>query len=458
MLKNTKKPVLFLSILPVITLVFLFSSCDHSQDKDITALQELNKNITQLPSVSPLQYKDEVFRKFNSYFENAQVIGLGEDSHGVKEFFELKQRIFKYLVENHNCRALGFEYGFRFQRSLEIENYITSRKGDLDSILSGLYWIHRNKEFRGLIEWMREYNSSLQKEDMIHFIGIDSQIDIWYLDELSQHFFQYDKNLYEFVSEILDALSKWGKIDHQKLKQEEFQQIENLLISLKDKTLVFFSNHSNSGEDKMERDLLLHNIESHILSHENRYWMYKNKSLRDSHMAKHVLWLKEIVGNEAKVAVWAHNAHVANDPHYARDGSPAMGRYLREKLGDKYLVIGTGFTEGQFVAVTEDYFGEDTNPIIWKLNIFPPKNSVNYLFCQADYKNFILDIKGLSRTGNLYTYINKERPFFGVGDFYSATYPETHFAEDRIINLATAYDMIFYFSDTRPITLIKKEP
>jgi len=43
MLKNTRKPVLFLSILPVITLVFLFSSCDHSQDKDITALQELNK-------------------------------------------------------------------------------------------------------------------------------------------------------------------------------------------------------------------------------------------------------------------------------------------------------------------------------------------------------------------------------------------------------------------------------
>ncbi len=265
MLKNIRKSVLFQSFLLSVILLFLFSSCNYSQNKEVTALQELNMNITQLPGISPLQYKDEVFR-------------------------------------------------------------------------------------------------------------------------------------------------------------------------------------------------LLHNIESHILSHENRYWMYKNKSLRDSHMAEHVLWLKELIGNKAKAAVWAHNAHVANDPHYARDGSPAMGNYLKEKLGDNYLVIGTGFTEGRFVAVTEDYFGKDTTPIVWKLNILPPENSVDYFLRQADYKNFILDIKGLSRTGILYKHINKERPFFGVGDFYSATYPEIHFAEDRIINLATAYDMIFYFSDTRPITIIKKEP
>ena len=458
MLKNTRKPVLFLSFLPITTLVFLFFSCNYSQNKDVTALQELNTNITQLPSVSPLQYKDEVFRKFDSYFDNAQIIGLGEDSHGVKEFFELKQRIFRYLVKNHNCRALGFEYGFRFQKSLEIENYVASGKGDLDSILSGLHWIHRNQEFKGLIEWMREYNLGLQQEDMIHFIGIDSQIDIWYIDELSQGFSQYDKELYEFVFDILDKLSKWGKIDHKNLKQEEYQEIKDLLASLKDKTLLFFSENPVSGENKMKKDLLLHNIESHILSHENRYWMYKNKSLRDSHMAKHVLWLKELLGNKAKVAVWAHNAHVANDPHYASDGSPAMGNYLKEKLGGNYLVIGTGFTEGRFVAVTEDYFGKDTPPIVWKLNILPPENSVNSFLRQADYKNFILDIKGLSGTGILYEHINKERPFFGVGDFYSATYPEIHFAEDRIINLAAAYDMIFYFSDTRPITIIKKEP
>ena len=458
MLKNIRKSVLFQSFLPLVILLFLFSSCNYSQNKEVTALQELNMNITQLPGISPLQYKDEVFRQFDSYFDNARIIGLGEDSHGVKEFFELKQRIFRYLVENHNCRALGFEYGFRFQKSLKIENYIASGKGDLDSILSGLHWIHRNQEFRGLIEWMRDYNKGLQKEDMIHFIGIDSQIDIWYLDELGRHFSQYDKELHKFVSDILDKLSKWGKIDHKSLKQEEYQKIKDLLASLKEKTLMFLSENPVSDENKMERDLLLHNIESHILSHENRYWMYKNKSLRDSHMAEHVLWLKELIGNKAKAAVWAHNAHVANDPHYARDGSSAMGKYIKEKIGDNYLVIGTGFTEGRFVAVTEDYFGKDTTTIVWRLNILPPENSINYLLHQADYKDFILNIKGLSRTGILYEHINKERPFFGVGDFYSATYPEIHFAEDRIINLATAYDMIFYFSDTRPITIIKKEP
>jgi erythromycin esterase len=416
------------------------------------ALAELNENIVELPTGSPLDFGDDVFRELDVYLERSQVIGLGEATHGTKEFSELKQRLFKYLVRNHRCRALGFEYGFRFQKSLEIENYVISGKGDLDSIISNLHWIHRNQEFQGLVKWIREYNNFCKKEDMVHFIGIDSQIDIWFPDELKQHFAEFETELNESVSGILEGLIERGRINHGKLDKEEYQKIRDELALLLEKTTSFFSKNPRIDE-KYKRALLLHNVESHIYSHECRFWMYKKKYLRDSHMAKHVLWLKDLMGKEAKVAVWGHNAHVANDPEYSRDGSPSMGYDLKERLGEDYLVVGTGFTDGKFVAVTEDYFGKDTEPIVWNLEGNPPENSVNFIFQGANFENFLLNIKRLSKTGNLYGYLNERRPFFGVGDFYCAPKPDIHYSEDRIINLATAYDVLFYFSGTNPVTI-----
>jgi erythromycin esterase len=444
------------ALIPLIFLAYSAMTSCRQEEQYLTILEDFRNNIIEIPGGSPLEYPDEVFAGFDPLFHRAQVIGLGEGAHGTKEFFELKQRLFRYLVENHQCKALGFEYGFRFQKSLEIEEYITSDRGDLKSIIASLHWIHRNQEFQGLITWMRGYNAGKKKEEMIHFLGIDSQIDIWYQDELKSHIAEVSKKLYELVCDVLSDLAGFGKIDHRSLETEEYQKIQDLLVSLKEKTESYFSMNPDP-EEQTERDLLLHNIESHLLSHECRYRLYQNESLRDEHMANHSLWLTKFIGKGAKVAIWAHNAHVAKDPHYAEDGSPAMGKFLKDSLEDSYLVVGTGSTAGKFAAVTEDYMGNDTKPIVWNLKYDPPENSVNHLFCQAGLKNFVLNIAGLSNAGSLYGYLNQERPFFGVGDFYSASEPEIHYSEDRIINLAAAYDIVFYFSDTKPLTIFQEE-
>ncbi len=37
--------------------------------------------------------------------ENVQVVGLGEASHGVKEYQEMKREVFQALVEKNGCRT-----------------------------------------------------------------------------------------------------------------------------------------------------------------------------------------------------------------------------------------------------------------------------------------------------------------------------------------------------------------
>lgn len=67
--------------------------------------EQLNNVIAPLPEGSPLDYSKRYFKRLLSW-ENYSVIGLGEGTHGTMDFFELKQGLFKFLVEEHQCRTL----------------------------------------------------------------------------------------------------------------------------------------------------------------------------------------------------------------------------------------------------------------------------------------------------------------------------------------------------------------
>jgi len=181
------KPIRFLGFsLSILCLI----SCGCLRLKEHSLLskrlqKEFNQSIVELPDCSPLQFPDDSFTGLDSLFSRARIIGLGEATHGTKEFFELKHRLLRYLVENYGVRALGFEYDFRFNSSLDIERFVTKGEGNLDVLIGDTYWTHRNEELRNLLSWMKEYNSGKSEQEIVHFIGIDSQLDIWDCEKLA---------------------------------------------------------------------------------------------------------------------------------------------------------------------------------------------------------------------------------------------------------------------------------
>ncbi len=110
-------------------------------------------------------------------WSRARIVGLGEATHGTAEFFELKHRLFRYLVEVHGHRALAYEYSFA--GSLAIDRFVTTGEGDIDVLLAKSSWIQANEEVRRLLMWIREHNRTLPADKHVHFIGIDSQLDMW---------------------------------------------------------------------------------------------------------------------------------------------------------------------------------------------------------------------------------------------------------------------------------------
>lgn len=59
--------------------------------------------------------------------ESVQVVGLGEASHGVKEYQQMKEEVFRALVQNNGCRTFIIEGDFG--SALKVDAYIHGERG-----------------------------------------------------------------------------------------------------------------------------------------------------------------------------------------------------------------------------------------------------------------------------------------------------------------------------------------
>lgn len=428
-------------------LILLFgTNYGNGEDKN-QIIEELNESIIELPATSPLDYPDHFFEELMPW-DDYEVVGLGEATHGTKEFFELKHRIFKFLVENHNFKVLAYEFSFR--KSLKINDFVLYGKGEADSLFSGESWIQDNREIQNLIEWMREYNINKPENEKVYFVGIDNQLDAFYPEKTIEQIKTYYPSLVQQNEPLVTQISDLLHINYKGITLNEFELRRDLFNKLLENSELYFSSHPNLKKT-LNYEFTIHLIESLIKSNQWLYNIYSGKeNNRDSDLARNALWVKNCFNS--KIAVWAHNAHVQNNPHYYSDGGAAMGYHLKNSLNDVYLIVSTSFSNGKFKAVMEAADGSDTPPLDCEIFESPPEGSINSIFVQAGYKNFFMNVDQINPQSELYSYLDTPRPMIGIGDFYAGL-PELHFSDDRIINLTKATDLIFYFSDTSPINL-----
>lgn len=433
-----------IGILWYLVLALAWQAC-HRPGNDL--VECLNKEIAPLPEGLPQEYTDSYLEALVPW-EKYTVIGLGEATHGTMDFFELKQRLFRFLAEQHQCRVLAYEYSYR--KSLLVNDYIHHKVDCLDSLFQGDLWIQDNETVRQFIHWMREYNEGRDDHEQLSFIGIDMQLDAMMIDEVLEQILSYLPGL-ELDPDIFPYNVQGKKeVRYEDMNEVEYEEIKSAFLQL-EKQVESHAFRLTRLQENYNAGLAINLVHSLLGSHEFLYLSYaEGKNIRDRQLAGNVLRILNSEDGEAPVVVWAHNAHVANNPHYTSDGSPAMGWYLRDSLKQKYLSVATSFSVGQFTAVMLDSAGNDTEPLTCSILQNPPEESLNALFHQAQHPQFSLNILDLDRQSPLCRFIDTERPMIGVGDLYLGS-PELHFTNDRIINLAQAHDLLFYYRDTGPL-------
>ncbi len=395
----------------------------------------------------------------NEKLKKAEVIGLGEATHGTKEFFELKSSVFKYLVQNQNVKLFGIEANSA--ACYDINKYILTGEGDAKDALSrNGYWVWQSQEVLDLIEWMKNFNKGKSADQKIRFYGYDMQdatsCVIWLDNYLSKYIPNFDKSLLtEKIEENKIALRKFDDkaLDEmQKTNLNKLKKLEEFVLS-KEKELF----KQDSTDYKFAKQTIA------VLRQKLNYFRIQDfntaYSYRDSSMTENINWIRKS-NNDGKIMLWAHNGHIGKGS-FSDDFKSGnwMGTHLNKLYGEKYYNIGFSFSEGGFVSqspsstnlfylmysFTKSIF-KDEPWTVSKNYVKPHKKSyLTNAFSQLETPIFYIDFKDISPYKSIKDFINKEYEHYEAGAVYinekSALWST---------NLYEYFDALIYVDNTKP--------
>nr|WP_319776229.1 erythromycin esterase family protein [uncultured Sphaerochaeta sp.] len=390
-----------------------------------------------------------------SVLGNHQFVGLGEATHGTREFFEMKHRIFKYLVEHHGFRVFAIEADMG--ESYYINEYIQTGQGNAGDIMRDkmFFWTWATREVQDFIEWMKNYNASQLTENKLYYIGVDCQyfkhstnLVSDYLESKSNGLYvRYNSCLYDLLGENL-INSTITKTFYESLSNTKFQAMKDSMTTFID----ILDNHrdeliavSNLYEFEIHKQLVKNILYTHEVNGMN-YAGIGAENFRDKHMADNTIWSGNFLGNQLKVAVWAHNGHVARKANYSVTGS--MGNYMDFSVDENYAVVGFSFSKGKLRAV-----GREATQGSWihEITSNPMDNSYQKVFNLSSFPNFILinsEVNTLNEFGEWYyephLCISIGAVFTGVLSYYYNTH-----------DIAKEFDIVIHFNTTRESVSIR---
>ncbi len=105
---------------------------------------------------------------------DARVAGLGEATHGTREFFQFKHRMVEFLVREMNFSVFAIEANYA--GCLKINDYVTGGKVSRVEALQNLgFDVLKTEEVAALVDWLRAYNQTAPPERKVRFYGFDMQ-------------------------------------------------------------------------------------------------------------------------------------------------------------------------------------------------------------------------------------------------------------------------------------------
>lgn len=273
--------------------------------------------------------------------EGTRIVGLGEASHGVKEYQELKAEVFQTLVQNYGCRTFVIEGDFG--NALRVDDYIHGGAGTAKKAAAKIgFRIYRTKEMEALLDWMRAYNAAAPAGKDLHFRGMDMQ----QADGSKEYLFRVLRESGLAFGEAYEAeLAFLTDAKLYDLDAAAFQRgqaaAERLLREL-DASRERIEAVSGAEAFAYAREC------AHSLSQCCEVRGSAGASynvLRDRYMAEKARWIADRA--DGMIFLNGHNGHIGKANFTAL--YDCMGKLLAEELGGGYFAIGTdaGITEFQ---------------------------------------------------------------------------------------------------------------
>ncbi|MEV7238566.1 erythromycin esterase family protein [Streptomyces sp. NPDC051020] len=272
-----------------------------------------------------------------SILDGVRVVGMGEATHGTREFFQLKHRLLEFLVTELGFSILAMEASA--SAAPAVDAYVRQGVGDGAEVLAGLgFWTWRTHEVLAVIEWMRAYNRGRPEAQKVRFAGIDPQrcgTSLTVLDALLRRVAPAR------AAELLSPLRVLAKA-HPGSRPDPEQRLVHDAEAL----LGFLSNIPEAADALRHARILKQAADLVTRAGQHPDAEQTVFAARDRYMADAVDEL--LADPSARIALWAHNGHITTSRHGG--AVPALGQHLRTRHGDAYYALGLLFGRGKFRA------------------------------------------------------------------------------------------------------------
>ncbi|MQS36480.1 erythromycin esterase family protein [Streptomyces katsurahamanus] len=107
-----------------------------------------------------------------------RLLALGEPTHGEDALLDLRDGLFRPLVEQEGYRTIAIESDC--MRGLVVDDYVTSGTGTLDEVMERgfSHGFGASAANRELVRWMRAYNDGRPASERLRFAGFDGPLEI----------------------------------------------------------------------------------------------------------------------------------------------------------------------------------------------------------------------------------------------------------------------------------------
>lgn len=294
---------------------------------------------------------------------DAHVVLIGEATHGTSEFYRMRARITKALIEQKKFDFVAIEADW--PDAYRIHDFVThqqrSEPHSWETFARFPTWMWRNQEVLEFIHWLRDFNFANRSQDRkVGFYGLDLYSMFTSIHRVLHYLKRVDPEAAAIARERYGCLMPWEQDPatygraaltgrYRSCEREVVQILRDLLTRRMNAAVL-------DGEDLFDAQL-----NAQLVADAERYYrvMYygSNESWnhRDRHMFQTLQLLRARYGNASKAIVWEHNSHLGNAvaTQFERDGQLNVGQLCREQYGIDVYAIGQGTNHGTVAAASE---------------------------------------------------------------------------------------------------------
>jgi protein-L-isoaspartate(D-aspartate) O-methyltransferase len=295
----------------------------------------------------------------------ARIVLLGEATHGTSDFYRMRARISRELIEHKGFSFVAIEGDW--PDAARIDHFVRHAEyapSEWTAFARFPMWMWRNQDMRAFVDWLRAHNANIEPGKRVAFHGLDLyslfnsiRSVLSYLDNVDPHTAQVARHRYGCLTPWQTDPATYGHAALTGTFQTCESEVVSMLTDLMQKRRAYAEHDGARFLDAVQNARLVANAERYY-----RIMYYGSRAswnLRDSHMFETLKALLDFHGPKSRGIVWAHNSHVGDSTatEMSARGEYNIGQLCRQEFGDDAYSIGFGTNSGT-VAAASDWDGQ----------------------------------------------------------------------------------------------------